>query len=312
MANLQVYRRQGPGPQDHHCADGHKPQVRAPVRKPRRHEHRCADRFLVTDKQDLYVLRFRLCALSDARAGSINLLEPGHDDFELWSPAEEREEQCLFGRRTLYHRRKREIECAVGTQPKLGANIVENCECKDSDFECEYNHYRNSDGQCVLMDGEKPLADDDSCRDGADFWYERTAYRKIAHSSCEGGPRPDRGAEHACPGFGSHGAAFWWTLFALPFIFTGAVAWWWHRTRGFGGAIRLPGGGQDPRYRGSTDSGILATVASIPWFVVGIAGVGWEWVTSRMRDMSGGRRRGGYRNISVDEDAQVLRFQDEE
>jgi len=23
--------------------------------------------------------------------------DPSHDDFELWSPSEDREEQCLFG-----------------------------------------------------------------------------------------------------------------------------------------------------------------------------------------------------------------------
>lgn len=27
----------------------------------------------------------------------LNLNDPAHDDFELWSPSEERAEQCLFG-----------------------------------------------------------------------------------------------------------------------------------------------------------------------------------------------------------------------
>jgi hypothetical protein len=30
--------------------------------------------------------------------GVLNVEDPGHDDFELWSPSEERQEQCLFGR----------------------------------------------------------------------------------------------------------------------------------------------------------------------------------------------------------------------
>jgi hypothetical protein len=30
--------------------------------------------------------------------GVLSVEDPGHDDFELWSPSEERSEQCLFGR----------------------------------------------------------------------------------------------------------------------------------------------------------------------------------------------------------------------
>ncbi len=30
--------------------------------------------------------------------GKLDMEDPGHDDFELWSPSEERAERCLFGR----------------------------------------------------------------------------------------------------------------------------------------------------------------------------------------------------------------------
>lgn len=97
----------------------------------------------------------------------------------------------------------------------------------------EYNHVRNSAGECFLVSGAKPLPDDDSCPEGAEFWYERTAYRKIPKSSCEGGERPDRGVEHRCPGFGAHSAAFWWTIFFIPFGFTVLVACWYYRRSGY-------------------------------------------------------------------------------
>ena len=43
-----------------------------------------------------YLLLFRMIdALS---LGNIDAENPGKDDFELWSPSEERPEQCLFGR----------------------------------------------------------------------------------------------------------------------------------------------------------------------------------------------------------------------
>ena len=31
-------------------------------------------------------------------SGKLDIEDPGHDDFELWSPSEERAERCLFGR----------------------------------------------------------------------------------------------------------------------------------------------------------------------------------------------------------------------
>ncbi|KAG8983213.1 vacuolar protein sorting/targeting protein PEP1, partial [Tulasnella sp. 427] len=61
--------------------------------------------------------------------------DPQQDDFELWSPSEEREERCLFGRQTLYHRRARDRNCYIGEKPKVPEKTVKNCECLRSDFE---------------------------------------------------------------------------------------------------------------------------------------------------------------------------------
>jgi hypothetical protein len=75
--------------------------------------------------------------------------------------------------------------------------------------------------------------------------------------------------------------------------------------------IRLPG---DRRYAGGfSDGGFIDTLASVPWFLIGIAGVAWEWVVSTVESTSNNyRTRRGYRDIPVDEDAQILRFEDEE
>ncbi len=73
--------------------------------------------------------------------------------------------------------------------------------------------------------------------------------------------------------------------------------------------IRLPGDGfaaSDNAFHRALD-----TLASVPYFLVGMARIGFEWVSSRF-NRSGLRARTGYRNIPVDEDAQVLRFEDEE
>ncbi|KAA1470082.1 Oligoxyloglucan reducing end-specific cellobiohydrolase [Dentipellis sp. KUC8613] len=237
--------------------------------------------------------------------------DPGHDDFELWSPSEERSERCLFGRQTLYHRRVRDRNCVVGDQEKAQTKVVKNCACTESDFECEFNHERDSNGKCVLVPGTTPLPNDDTCRGDDEYWYERTAYRRIPHSSCEDGIRPDRGKAHRCPGIRGHGFFFWLFVLVLPFGITALVGYWYYRRSGMArGTIRLPGDTR-PAYRG--DSSALDTLASVPWFVLGVLGVAWEATASWVEKIGMNfRSRRGYRNVPVDEDAQILRFEDEE
>ncbi|KAF8196799.1 Oligoxyloglucan reducing end-specific cellobiohydrolase [Mycena galopus ATCC 62051] len=240
----------------------------------------------------------------------LNVEDPGHDDFELWSPSEERQEQCLFGRQTLYHRRVRETDCVVGSQPKAQERIEKNCVCTKADFECEFNYFKNENDECVLAPGTTPLPNDDSCWSSEDYWYERTPYRKISYSSCDGGERPDRGARHQCPGFAGHSGFFWFLVIMFPIVFVALVAWWYYNHSGLArGTIRLPGDGS-ATWGGRSSSGALDTLASIPWILIGLTGIAWEWTTSRFRTRFPARR--GYRNIPVDEDAQILRFEDEE
>ncbi|KAG2141838.1 hypothetical protein DEU56DRAFT_267583 [Suillus clintonianus] len=241
---------------------------------------------------------------------SVDVENPGHDDFELWSPSEERDSLCLFGRQTLYHRRKRNVNCVVGDMPKALNTINHNCTCTREDFECEFNYVRNSDDECVLVSGTSPLAPDDSCRNGDDYWYEGTAYRKVAYSTCEGGDRIDRGTAHLCPGIKGHSAFFWMMVIIFPFAITALVAWWWYSKSGMArGTIRLPGGD----YSRGSGSGALDTLASVPWFLLGLAGIAFEYIASSLESVSMSyRARRGYRDVPVDEDAQVLHFEDEE
>ncbi|KAF8909112.1 vacuolar protein sorting/targeting protein 10 [Mucidula mucida] len=242
----------------------------------------------------------------------LSVEDPGNDDFELWSPSEERSEQCLFGRQTLYHRRVRNTNCVVGNQPKAATRVQKNCICTKVDFECEFNYAKNDADECVLAPGTTPLSNDEGSCDDEGYWYERTAYRKIPYSSCEGGERPDRGMRHDCPGFKAHGAFFWWFVIMVPFMIAALVGYWYYKKSGLArGQIRLPGDGGGPMYRGNMDSGsgIMETLASVPWFVIGVAGIAWEWTVSRVG--AGFRSRRGYRNIPIDEDAQILRFEDE-
>jgi len=191
----------------------------------------------------------------------------------------------------------------------------------------EFNYVKNANDECVLVPGTVPLPNDDSCRNNEEFWYERTPYRKIPYSSCVDGDRPDRGKAHRCPGFGSKGTLFWMFMIGLPFGFTALVGYYYYRRSGLArglvnvyfpclphltleyhdSTIRLPSDARSPY----GESGIMATLASVPWFVIGISGIAYEWVASRM-DTYLFRPRRGYRNVPIDEDAQILRFEDEE
>ena len=59
------------------------------------------------------------------------------------------------------------------------------------------------------------------------------------------------------------------------------------------------------------DTGVIATLASIPWVIIGVVGIAYEWVASRVDTHLLDLRR-GYRNLLIDEDAQILRFEGEE
>jgi Sortilin, neurotensin receptor 3, C-terminal len=96
----------------------------------------------------------------------------------------------------------------------------------------EFNYVKNENDECVLVEETTPLASDDTCRNGEDYWYERTPYRKIPFSSCEDGYRPDRGESHPCPGLKGHGVLFWGMVIVIPCVFAALVGYWYYRRSG--------------------------------------------------------------------------------
>lgn len=202
------------------------------------------------------------------------------------------------------------------------------------DLYSEFNHERDESGACVLIQGLQALPNDDSCLDDdQEYWYERTPYRRIPFSSCEGGTRLDRGNPHICPGIRAHGALFWWTIILIPFAFTSLVVYWYYRRSGLARGsvfrifaqrliliplfpcrmIRLPGESAPLGRIGAGSSDVMSTLASVPWFLIGLVGIAYESIASMVESATlNYRSRRGYRDVPVDEDAQVLRFEDEE
>jgi hypothetical protein len=158
----------------------------------------------------------------------------------------------------------------------------------------------------VLVDGAQALSVNtewEQCDGGAQYWYERTAYRKIPYSTCEGGDRPDRGKRHDCPGLiGGAGLSglFWGSIAILPFAFAGLGGWWWYNQSQKPGGIRLG----DHRAFGGGESGWLGTLASVPYFLVGVGPVAWAWVERKVPFLDGLFIRRPYRQVPIDDDGE--------
>ncbi|KAI9613309.1 hypothetical protein H4Q26_009909 [Puccinia striiformis f. sp. tritici PST-130] len=233
----------------------------------------------------------------------LDTTDPNHDDFELWSPSETRTEPCLFGRQTLYYRRVRSPSrlCYVGEKLPQPHKIQRNCLCSEEDFECEFNYRRDPvSHKCTLVPGASPLASEPNCAWNESFWHERTEFRKIPYSSCEGGVQLDKGRQHICPNASGHGVFWWGTVVVAPAILFGLGGFWWMRRRASGegggwrrGVIHLPDGGRRAG-GGSGVSETLDTIASIPWFLVGVGSALWGYLitSSLVTKWVGGGRQG--------------------
>lgn len=261
-------------------------------------------------------------------------------DFETWSPTGLANDQCLFGREVSYYRRKREANCFVGRQIAQPHEVVRNCTCTEHDFECEYNHRPdpNDPTRCTLYPGAQPIQanEEEQCLlsndlDAGTYWYDRTTVRKVPHSSCQGGLRPDRGKRHYCTMSTRRHSWFWWlSLIITPFGLAALVGLWWikrteNQRSGFG-SIRLPGanGNGLPNGNDFGDNKVLQTLASVPWFIVGTASMVWSTALNAAErlpvvgNLLGNRTRtrasyGGYRTLRPnDSDAEILRDYEED
>ncbi|KAK0528682.1 vacuolar protein sorting/targeting protein PEP1 [Tilletia horrida] len=246
---------------------------------------------------------------------------PENDDFELFSPSENRKEDCLFGRQTYYIRRKRQAKCFVGQKIPQPFKILKNCACTDVDFECEYNFARNANGTCVQLPHTTVLPDDpytQCINPEQDQWYERTSVRKIPISQCEGGQRPDRGKAHNCPNRFrlGHGILWWGSVLLAAILLAGLVSFWWTQKMGnqsSGGSIRLPGSAS----AGFSSGGPLSTLASVLPFLQGVGLIVFSKLYDLAESLPGlGRGRSreafGYRSLSADADAEVLNEYDDD
>ena len=108
----------------------------------------------------------------------------GDADFEDFKLSDEDKEICFNGQSITYKRRQSRI-CVIG--PVSLVNITAkfgHCDCQDSDYECDVNHWRDESNNCVLY-VEDPLRPE-NCPKGTTYTGS-SGYIKSVFSQCVGG-----------------------------------------------------------------------------------------------------------------------------
>nr|XP_015193134.1 PREDICTED: sortilin-related receptor [Lepisosteus oculatus] len=125
--------------------------------------------------------------LSPGRATGVPCTE---SDYKLWSPSDERGNECLLGRKAVFKRRTAHATCFNGEDFDRPITVT-NCSCTRQDYECDYGFKLSEDLslEVCVPDPEfsgRLYAPPVPCPVGTT--YRRTrGYRKIAGDTCGGG-----------------------------------------------------------------------------------------------------------------------------
>jgi len=230
----------------------------------------------------------------------------------------------------IYRRKIPERNCYIG-RPLPPRKEFDNCACTKTDYECDYNYERQTDGTCRLVLGlEAPDHETIQCANPDTIeWFEPTGYRRLPKTTCEGGEELDKTSPpKPCPGKGDqfkkkHKGIGGFGLFlaiVLPIGAAAGVGWyvWTHWVSGSGfGAIRLGddyGGNDLMQYPIMALSAIVAVVAAIPTILSVVGG----WLSSKFTSGRTGRyttrssfARGNYSIVNNDE-GELLGSDDED
>lgn len=126
----------------------------------------------------------------------------GDKDIELWHARTDDDDKptCIMGHKQSFRRRKKDAQCFVRKVFTDPVAETEDCECSDSDFECDFNFVRNDKGECV-RDG--PLIDSGgACKNAGpdDTFKGSSGWRLIPGNTCKrtGGSQKDDLVDRKC------------------------------------------------------------------------------------------------------------------
>ncbi|KAJ3319416.1 vacuolar protein sorting/targeting protein PEP1 [Blyttiomyces sp. JEL0837] len=156
-------------------------------------------------------------------------------DFEAWSPGgPSQTDGCMFGKKTMFYRRKSDRECRVPEIYEAPAHVDDKpCECTIEDFECDAGYKRNSAGECIAPEGFVPPTM--PCVNGIRKIV--TGYVKSRKTECLGGKAAELEKTEYCAGPISGGGWFFILLavIGIPLLVSFAII-----NLKKGGRIRLP------------------------------------------------------------------------
>jgi hypothetical protein len=169
----------------------------------------------LTTTKDSTSLKFLLEAIDEEQeAGYIITLDFADmhedqckkEDIETWVARKDKDGKpsCLMGHTQSYSRRKSDADCFMKeTEFKDPEVITENCDCTDSDFECDFNFVRSEDRkECKLAEGAHMVLPEGACKNpGEDSTFKGSSgWRLIPGNTCKrtSGAQKDDPVEQKC------------------------------------------------------------------------------------------------------------------
>lgn len=112
------------------------------------------------------------------------------NDYKLWSPSDERGNECLLGHKTVFKRRTPHATCFNGEDFDRPV-VVSNCSCTREDYECDFGFKMSEDLALEVCVPDPDFSGKSAfppvpCPVGSS--YRRTrGYRKVSGDTCSGG-----------------------------------------------------------------------------------------------------------------------------
>ncbi|KAJ4137573.1 vacuolar protein sorting/targeting protein PEP1 [Fusarium equiseti] len=171
---------------------------------------------ILTTTQDSTSLKFLLVGEKDRAFHMIAINFEGMDkrqceskDMESWYARvdDKGEATCIMGHKQTYNRRKKSADCFLKADFRDPEPVIENCECTDADFECDYNFQRDpEDNKVCKKVGPIPIPDG-SCKGKEETFKGSSGWRLIPGNTCtrKSGAQKDDPVERKCSDGGSSG-----------------------------------------------------------------------------------------------------------
>lgn len=127
----------------------------------------------------------------------------GDKDKESWHARVDSDGKptCIMGHRQTYSRREKAADCFIKNEFKDPVPEIEDCECSDEDFECDYNFQRNPDDRSECRKVGPIARPEGSCKDDPEATFMGSSgWRLIPGNTCKrgDGKQKDELVERKC------------------------------------------------------------------------------------------------------------------